>query len=52
MKVTLAVPFDGHQPDETIEVDDATGRRLLHDGFARRPVESPTPDLPDTGEEE
>ena len=37
MRITLAVPYDGHDPDETIEVDDANGRRLLRDGFARLP---------------
>lgn len=43
MHVTLAYPLtvevDGevvvHQPDETIEVDDVKGRRLIHDGKAR-----------------
>jgi hypothetical protein len=35
MRVTLAYPWDGHDPDETVEVDNATGRRLLRDGKAR-----------------
>lgn len=35
MKVTLAYPIDGHEPDETIDVDDERGRTLLRDGFAR-----------------
>lgn len=35
MFVTLAVPRDGHKPDETVEVDDETGKTLIRDGFAR-----------------
>lgn len=37
MRVTLAYPFDGHSPDETVDLDDATAKRLLRDGFARLP---------------
>jgi hypothetical protein len=35
MRVTLAYPYDGNQADETIEIDDAEGRRLVRDGRAR-----------------
>lgn len=36
MRITLAYPIDGiGGPDETVEVDETTGRRLLADGFAR-----------------
>lgn len=41
MKVTLAMPFDGHQPDDTIDVDDVTGRDLLRSGWARTAAEAP-----------
>ena len=37
MKITLAVPYDGHAPNDTIDVDDTDGRRLLRDGWARLP---------------
>jgi hypothetical protein len=37
MRITLAVPHDGHDVGETIDVDDADGKRLLRDGFARLP---------------
>jgi hypothetical protein len=33
--VTLAYPFDGHEPDETVDLPDAEARRLLNDGRAR-----------------
>jgi hypothetical protein len=35
MKITLAYPYEGHDPDETIDVGSAEGRRLLADGRAR-----------------
>lgn len=35
MHVTLAYPFEGHDPDETIEVDDPVGQDLIRDGRAR-----------------
>lgn len=35
MKLILAYPWEGHDPDKTIDVDDETGRTLLRDGFAR-----------------
>jgi hypothetical protein len=37
MRVTLAVPYDGHAPDTTITVDDQVGRQLIRDGWARLP---------------
>lgn len=37
MRITLAVPYEGHDPDETVDLDDADARRLLRDGFARLP---------------
>lgn len=45
MLVTLAYPHEGHQPDETIEVDDATGRQLVRDGQARLPEPSVLDDM-------
>lgn len=45
MRITLAYPVEGiGGPDETVEVDETTGRRLLGDGFAR-------PASPDADEE-
>lgn len=38
MKIQLAYPFDGHAPDETVDVDEATARRLVRDGLARLPA--------------
>lgn len=38
MHITLAYPYDGHAPDETIEVADETGRQMIYDGVARLPV--------------
>lgn len=35
MRVTLAYPYGGFRPDETINVDDALARRLVRDGLAR-----------------
>ena len=41
MRITLAYPRPGiGDADETVDVDDATGRTLIADGFAR-PAESP-----------
>lgn len=36
MKVTLAYEYQGHQPDETIDLPDAEAQRLVGDGRARR----------------
>lgn len=35
MKITLAYRWNGYAPDETIEVDDRTGKQLVNDGKAR-----------------
>lgn len=35
MKVVLAYEYEGHQPDETVDLDDATARTLLREGRAR-----------------
>ena len=35
MRVTLAVPFDGHAANATVEVADAVARHLLDTGRAR-----------------
>jgi hypothetical protein len=43
--ITLAYRYEGHGPDETIEVDDAVGRQLVRDGFAR-PAESTRQPIP------
>lgn len=45
MKVTLAYPWEDHQPDQTVDVDDETGRTLLRDGFAR-PADGEPPGQP------
>lgn len=37
MRITLAYPYEGHAPDDTIELDDTDARRLLRDGKARLP---------------
>lgn len=37
MKVTLAYEYDGHKPDETVELDDTEARTLLREGRARQP---------------
>lgn len=34
-RVTLAYEYEGHAPDETIDVDEATASRLVHEGKAR-----------------
>jgi hypothetical protein len=41
MKVQLAYEYEGHEPDEVVDVDDATGSRLVHEGKARVPDEAP-----------
>lgn len=41
MNITLAIPTDGHNADETIEVDDDRGRQLIADGWARPADEAP-----------
>lgn len=38
MKVTLAYPYEGHEPDDTVDLPDADARRLLSDGKARKPA--------------
>lgn len=48
MKVTLAYPYEGHDPDETVDLPEAVARRLLSDGAARLPVKrakKPTPTI-------
>ncbi|HET6869852.1 MAG TPA: hypothetical protein VFH80_28320 [Solirubrobacteraceae bacterium] len=40
MRVTLAYPYGKHQPDETVEVEDAVGLQLINDGRARHPATS------------
>lgn len=44
MRVDLAYPWQGHQPDDTVEVDDAVGKQLIRDGKAR-PTPAPEPEL-------
>ena len=39
MKVTLSMPYEGHEPDETIDVEGRTGRDLIRFGWARLPDE-------------
>lgn len=43
MKVTLAYPYAGHKPDETIDVPDDIARQMIHDGLARDPEPAKTP---------
>ncbi len=53
MKVTLAYPHDGRRPDDTVDVDEQVGRRLIHDGKARPPdPDDPPPDDPPAGQSE
>lgn len=35
MNVTLAYAYEGHAPDETIDVPRGTAKRLIADGLAR-----------------
>lgn len=41
IRVTLAYPYEGHAPDETIELDDPTARRLIREGRARAATPAP-----------
>lgn len=43
MLITLAYPWNGHDPDETVEVDDRTGRKLIRYGKARPADPTPPP---------
>lgn len=50
MYVTLAVPWDGHAPNDTIAVSDEVGRQLIRDGWARRglaPSQRPPEPVPE-----
>ena len=40
MRITLAYPFENHDPDETIDVGPEVGKRLIRDGRARRAAET------------
>lgn len=42
MKITLAYAYEGHSPDDTVDLPEAEARRLLSDGVARLPVKSTT----------
>lgn len=35
MKVDLAAPFQGHAPDETVDLPERTARELVSNGLAR-----------------
>jgi hypothetical protein len=37
MRIQLAYEHEGHEPDDVIDVDDATGQRLIYEGRARVP---------------
>lgn len=41
MQITLAMPYEGHKPDETIDVADAVARELLRTGWGRPAEEKP-----------
>lgn len=43
MKITLAYPYEGHDPDDTIDVDEGTARELVNDGKARYATEDEKP---------
>ena len=51
MRVALAYPFDGHAPDDVIDVVGAVGRRLIADGRAR-PVVDEVPLTPHESNDE
>lgn len=40
MRVTLAYRYQGHDPDDTVELPDAEAVQLLRDGWARLPTSS------------
>lgn len=46
MKITLAMPYKGHEPDDTIDVDTDTGRDLIRCGWARHPEPAATKPVP------
>jgi hypothetical protein len=35
--IQLAYPYEGHAPDEVVDVDDITARDMVRDGMARWP---------------
>lgn len=39
MRITLARPYDGHDPDTTVDLPVDVARRLVREGKARLPVE-------------
>lgn len=41
MRITLAYPYEGHKPDDTIEIPDAEGQTLIFDGWARPADDEP-----------
>ena len=49
MKVTLAYPFEGHEPDATVDLPEQTAKQLIRDGAARLPdAPKRTPRSPNT----
>jgi hypothetical protein len=45
VRLVLAYPWRGYRPDDVVDVDAKTGRRLLRDGKARpEPTPAPAPD--------
>lgn len=40
MKIVLAYPYEGHDPDDEIDVDETVGRRMISEGFARHPEQT------------
>lgn len=49
MLVTLAYPFEGHAPDDTVDLPDDVAERLIRDGYARTPDVTSAPQS-DAGE--
>lgn len=43
MQITLAMPYDGHRPDDTVDFPDAVARELLRTGWGRTPDEPAKP---------
>lgn len=37
MRIQLAYPWEGHNPDDVVDVDDQQGRTMIREGLARVP---------------
>ncbi len=45
MRIVLAYPYEGHEPDETVDLEPVEARRLLRAGRARLPVVDDEPSV-------